>query len=61
MNPASTPPSPITTQLRSPTLLMLERLQPMESSSGLRKMASVKSMPMDMVMMTKAAARTVQP
>jgi hypothetical protein len=28
---------------------------------GLRKIASVKSMPMDMEMMTKAAASTVQP
>ena len=34
---------------------MLERLQPMDSSMGLRKTAREKSVPMDMVMMTKAA------
>ena len=51
----------MTTQLRKPTLLMLVRLQPIASSIGLRKTARVKSIPMDMEMMTKAAPRTTQP
>jgi hypothetical protein len=41
--------------------LTLERAQPMESSRGLRKTASEKSVPMAMVMMTKAAPSTTQP
>ena len=41
--------------------LTLERAQPMESSRGLRNTASEKSVPMAMVMMTKAAPSTTQP
>ncbi len=40
---------------------MPDRLQPIESSMGRRKTPSVKSVPMDIVMMTKAAASTTQP
>ena len=40
---------------------MPERLQPMDSSMGRRKTPRVKSVPMDMVMMTKAAPSTTQP
>jgi hypothetical protein len=40
---------------------MPDRLQPMESSIGLRKTARVNRVPIDMAMMTNAAASTTQP
>lgn len=55
------PPNPITIQFKSPTAPMLERLDPMASSMGFKKTPSVKSVPMDSVMMAKAAASTTQP
>jgi hypothetical protein len=54
-------PRPIAIQLRSAMALTLERTQPIESSSGLRNTASEKSVPMAIVMMTKAAPSTTQP
>ena len=40
---------------------MLDRLQPMPSSIGLRKTPSVKSVPIESAMMAKAAPSTTQP
>ncbi len=56
--PDTTPPAPITIQLKSPMAPMPERLQPIDSSIGFRKTPSVKRVPIDMLMTMNAAPRT---
>src|SRR5207244_8910468 len=60
-DPQRNEPSPIATQLISATLEIALRLQPTDSSIGVRKTPSEKRMPMPMQMISAEAPTTTQP